>query len=74
MLHVTAPLADGGLLEFDVPEATVARLQELRAAGFAGTELINRLLTDDWGPPPTSVRITGTLADGTRVDETIAYQ
>ena len=35
------------------------RLAELEASGLTAKALVNEWITDDWGPPPTDVRIEG---------------
>lgn len=73
MLTVGVHSVDGGLQEWSEPDALHRRLIELRLQGMKGKRLIHALLTDDWGPPPMSVTIHGTLADGTEVDERLPY-
>ena len=74
MISVEIRFVDGGYQEFTQPDSIVGRLRNLQSSGIAGKELVHSLLTDDWGPPPSTVRLVGTLGDGTRVDETIVYQ
>jgi len=74
MLKVSIPLVNGDLQEFDQPDSIMSRLSSLRRDSYEGKALVHALLTDDWGPPPRSVRIRGTLEDGTMVDEYIPYQ
>jgi hypothetical protein len=71
MLKVEVSLADGGAMDWAVPDATYTRLLELRRDGWEGRELIDTLLTDDWAAPPSGVRLVGTLKDGTEIDEYI---
>lgn len=57
MLNVSAYLVDGSMLDMGtVPRARLARLQR---EGYAGRELVNALITDDWGAPPRYVELTG---------------
>lgn len=72
-MKVSAKLVDGGLLEYDVDAGVVARLRELQRAEYKGKELIHRLLTDDWGPPPILVTISGTGSDGKPVTIRLPY-
>ena len=74
MIRIEIRFVDGGYQEFSEPESFVERLRELRARGVEGKDLVHSLLTDDWEPPPLTVRLVGTLGDGTRVDEKIVYQ
>lgn len=74
MLHVSIPTVDGGLQEFSEPDSIITRLAILRRNGYEGKELVHELLTDDWAAPPVGVRITGTLEDGTRVNEYVPYK
>jgi hypothetical protein len=74
MLKVSASLVDGGALDWDVPDAKYAELVRLRHDGYEGMALIHELFTDDWGAPPMTVRLYGTMDDGTAVDESIPYR
>lgn len=74
MIKISVPTVDGGLLEFNKSDSIIDRLSTLRRSGYVGKELIHALITDDWGPPPVGISICGTLKDGTRVDEYIAYK
>lgn len=73
MLKLTINHIDGGLSEQGLVPADLAQLRELQAAGLTGRELVHEWLTDDWGAPPTVLRLHGTLPDGTVVDERISY-
>lgn len=73
MLKVSASLVNGGLQESDEADSIIEQLSSLRREGYEGRALVNELITDDWGAPPVGVRITGTLEDGTIVDEYIPY-
>ena len=74
MIRVAINFVDGGYQEYTESLRIIDSLNQLRSRGFEGKELIDTLLTDDWGPPPSIVSLTGTLEDGTRVDERIAYR
>lgn len=39
------------LSEWEEDEAIIDTLNELMALGYEGKELVNQLLTDDWGAP-----------------------
>lgn len=73
MLKVSIYLVDGGLQELNQVDSLVDRLSSLRHDGYEGRVLVNALITDDWGAPPTGVRIRGTLENGKIVDEYIPY-
>lgn len=73
-LWVSARLVDGGLYEFEAEAELLVRLQQLQAEGIAGKQLIHRLITDDWGAPPTFIDITGSAPDGSVVDVRIPYR
>ncbi len=61
-------------MEFAKPDSLYAQLMKLKRNELTGKELVHALITDDWGPPPTGIKIEGTLADGTKVDEYIPYE
>ncbi len=46
-------------LDFEFGDEIIVRLKELQSQGLAGKRLINELITDDWGPPPKFIEITG---------------
>jgi hypothetical protein len=57
-VNVKAHLINGGLLEWQMGPEFLEKLDRLRRNGLEGKRLINELLTDDWGAPPTVVVIT----------------
>jgi hypothetical protein len=71
MLKVEVSLVDGGAMDWSVDDSVYRRLLELRNDGLEGRDLVDSLLTDDWGAPPTGVRLAGMLEDGTKIDEYI---
>lgn len=73
MVKVTVYFVDGSLQDFDEPSSIIDQLEELRDEGLTGKRLIHALFTDDWGPPPSGITITGTLDDGSSVNESIPY-
>jgi hypothetical protein len=63
MLNIALSLIDGGA--FDMP-VTAEQLRRLRAAAIDGIVEWNdftEITTDDWGAPPVSGRVSGTLND-----------
>ena len=73
MIQVQIHLVNGGLQEFSEHPSIINRLIDLRNDGLSGKQLVDALISDDWGAPPSSVSLTGTLEDGTRVEEHISY-
>jgi len=71
---VKAHLADGGLQELTFGPELLQQLESLQKQGYTGKQLIDRLITDDWGPPPVFVEISGTTSDGRIVDVRIPYR
>ncbi len=74
MITVEIRFVNGAYQEFTVPESIIDRLYALRRNGVEGKDLVHSLLSDDWVPPPRTVKFVGTLADGKRVEESIVYQ
>ena len=71
MLSVSAYLVNGDVL--DMGSVAHARLLELQRDGREGRELIDALITDDWGAPPRYVELTGRDADGNPLRLVIQY-
>ena len=57
-LRITVPLVNGDLFPLEFD---------------SGKELIHTLVSDDWGPPPTCLRIEATTEDGKTVTISIPY-
>ena len=73
-VRVAISFADGSYDEWTEGSELLDRLGALQARGVAGKTLIDQLLTDDWGAPPTRVVVTGTDAAGQPFEHTLAYQ
>lgn len=73
MIKVTVPLVDGSLMEWEQEDSLYDKYLEFFGCGYEGKALIHQFLTDDWGAPPTSVRLTGRLKDGQVIDVKIPY-
>lgn len=71
-LQVVISHVDGSRSEWHEPPSLLGRMRSLQRDGYTGKRLIDRLLTDDWGPPPSVVRITGRV-DGVTINEVIQY-
>ncbi len=71
-ITITVRHVDGSMSEFEMPGSLLADLRRLRGEGYEGRRLIHALLTDDWGPPPRFVDISGEV-DGRAVAERIPY-
>jgi len=65
MVRITIRFVDGSLDEFEESDHFLLQLNALQIDGYKGKELINELITDDWGPPPLLVEIKGIKEDGT---------
>lgn len=74
MLHLTVQFVNGELSEWQEPESILSDLKELERGGLQGRALVDALISDDWGVPPRSVSIKGTLEDGTHVNRSIPYR
>ena len=72
-VSVAIRMVDGSLSEFAADEGFLEKLRALQTQGLHGKQLIHKLLSDDWGPPPLAVEIRGTAPDGKRVDIRIPY-
>ncbi len=57
-IRMSVSLVDGSAQDFDFEN---------------GKEMIEGLLTDDWGAPPTRLLISATAEDGRRVEISIPY-
>lgn len=57
-LRISLPLVDGSLLPMDFD---------------SGKELIETLISDDWGAPPKRLRIEAETEDGTSVTISVLY-
>jgi len=62
-------LVNGGMMTLTVDYDLYQRLRER----CDGKQLINELITDDWGARPTSVRLSGDVPGVGRVDVVIPY-
>ena len=74
MIKVSIQLVNGGLNEFIEPDSIVGKLRRLKSEGLEGKALVDSLITDDWGPPPTVIHLTGTTDDGQKINERIIYE
>lgn len=48
-------LVDGGYMELDLPDSTLATIARMRHEEHNEREIIQRVITDDWGAPPKYV-------------------
>ena len=62
-VNVTIEFVDGSRSEAQYGPALMDRYRELLAQKLDGRRLVNELLTDDWGTPPTSLTLAGIAAD-----------
>ena len=73
MIQVSIRFVDGSFQEYSESSDFLSKLTELQNQGYEGRELINALITDDWGAPPLSVQIKGKRPDESEVDLQIPY-
>jgi hypothetical protein len=66
-------LVDGSYSEWQAQASILQEHDELVRQGYGGKQLIHRLISDDWGPPPRSVVLAGVAEGGRRVEITIPY-
>ncbi len=74
MINIRIYHVDSSMSEWEEDEAIIDTLNELMALGYEGKELVNQLLTDDWGAPPRSVILTGTRENGEEINIALKYQ
>ena len=76
ILRLEVHTVDGGLLDIPEynPDTFMKRLKALRQAGLTGKQLVNELITDDWGAPPSVVVVKGRFTDGEEFNFTLPYE
>jgi hypothetical protein len=74
MIHITVSTVDGGAQDWTESDSFYLRYMFLRQSGYEGKALVHELITDDWGPPPVGVKLTGRLENGTAMNEYIPYR
>lgn len=72
-ITVHAYLVNGDLQEFSFDIGFLETLKAMQSEGYTGKQLINRLITDDWGGPPRVIEISGVGADGKSRNIRIPY-
>jgi hypothetical protein len=72
-ITVKVYLVDGGYNEWQAQPSIMREHDELVRQGLGGKELIHRLISDDWGPAPQRVVLSGPAGDGRRVEIVIHY-
>lgn len=72
-ITVKVYLIDGSYNEWQAHPSIVQEHDELVRQGLGGKQLIHQLISDDWGPPPQRVVLTGLAGDGRRVEIVIPY-
>lgn len=72
-LKVVARLVNGGEMDIYASADFLVRLKKLEDAGYSGKRLIHELITDDWGPPPNMIVISGTDDAGKRIHKILEY-
>lgn len=75
MTKVIIRTVNGDLQEYEDPGSSlVQKLIALQNEGYNGKQLIDLLISDDWGPPPLTVEIKGKSVDGAKVNVVIPYE
>jgi hypothetical protein len=74
MLNIQIRHIDGSLNEYSEKESILRDLKILQEQGYEGKELINQLISDDWAAPPTSLKLSGTDANGAGINIEIFYE
>lgn len=74
MITISIRFVNGSMQEYTENDFFIGELRKLENQGYRGKSLINILISDDWGAPPTSVNIKGKLADGSVINESIRYE
>lgn len=72
-IKVETFLVDGSYMDWEEGPDFFARYTELVAQGYEGKQLIHHLVTDDWGPPPVRIRLSGSDLAGAPIDINIQY-
>jgi len=72
-ITVSIFLVDGGLQEYEENMDFLHTLRSLQSRGISGKQLVNELISDDWGALPRRVEISGEDAQGSRLDIRIPY-
>jgi hypothetical protein len=74
MVNISIYFVDGSMSEYEENDLFILQLRKLQNNGFQGKSLINTLISDDWGAPPSSVILKGKLSDGSEINESIRYE
>ncbi|MHB8100526.1 MAG: hypothetical protein ACYDD5_13180 [Sulfuricurvum sp.] len=74
MVNISIYFVDGSMSEYEENDLFILQLRKLQNNGFQGKSLINTLISDDWGAPPSSVILKGKLNDGSEINESIRYE
>lgn len=72
-LTIDIRFADGSFQQFSESEQLLNQLSNLEAQCFEGKEIIDRLFGDDWAAPPTFIKISGKLINGSMANYSISY-
>jgi hypothetical protein len=72
MVKISIRMVDGGLNEFDENNEIIQKLIELENIGLCGKNLIDNLITDDWGVPPKSVKLSY-MQNNEKIEKIIFY-
>jgi hypothetical protein len=72
-IKVSIRLVNGSLQEFTEGPEFLHKLRSLQSQGLTGQELVDCLISDDWGAPPIVVEISWKDSDGKNYEIRIPY-
>lgn len=58
MVKIEIYSVDGSYQSYEENDSILSELEELEQNGYSGKQLLDRLITDDWGVPPQGVVFT----------------
>ena len=73
MIKVEIYYVDGSMSDFQEGDEFISMLRRLERDGYKGKSLIDNLISDDWGVPPSGILLKGTMSNGVVIDENIRY-
>lgn len=73
MVHVSLSTVDGGFQEWTKSDSFYRACISLREAGLNGKAIIQKMISKDWKAVPKGMRLSGTLEDGSSIDEYVSY-
>ncbi|MFT5659615.1 MAG: hypothetical protein ACI9TV_000237 [Sulfurimonas sp.] len=73
MIKIEVRYVNGDMSEFEENDSFISNLRNLESKGLVGKALIDSLITDDWGVPPSGIIIKGKRSNGAVIKEVINY-